>query len=109
MDQVREAILFLIALIVSITVHEFGHALLALLVSIFLVVAARAGILSGGGINWTFNNLIKLNIFLMVFNLLPIPPLDGGALLAWVLPRSLQFVVDHLTRWGFLILLGLSM
>jgi Zn-dependent protease len=45
----------------------------------------------------------------MFFNLLPIPPLDGGAVLAWVLPRSQQHLVDFLSRWGFLILLGVVM
>ena len=49
--------------------------------------------------------LVTLNLVLMCFNLLPIPPLDGGAVLAWVLPRSMHGIVDFLQRYGFLILL----
>jgi Zn-dependent protease len=37
------------------------------------------------------------------------PPLDGGALLEWVLPASQQHIVRFLAKWGFLILLALSM
>ena len=48
-----------------------------------------------------------LNLALLFFNLLPIPPLDGGAVLAWALPRSMQGVIDFLNKWGFIILLGL--
>ena len=50
-----------------------------------------------------------LNLTLLFFNLLPIPPLDGGAVLAWFLPRSMQGVIEFLNRWGFIILIGLMM
>lgn len=188
-DQVREALLFLIALILSISVHEFGHAwiatklgdplprsqgrlslsparhidpigtllfplmaqfthlpllgwgrpvqtnplnytrrfspatgqmlvavsgplmnlAMALAVSVIIIVGGRAGALSPDNAFLVWRHLVLLNLSLMFFNLLPIPPLDGGAVLAWVLPRSQQHIVDFLARWGFLILLGLSM
>jgi Zn-dependent protease len=185
-DQVQKAILYLIAFILSIAVHEFGHAwvanrlgdptprlqgrltlsplhhidpvgtvlmpiimvfasvpllawgrpvqynpaalsrrvsmstgrmlvaiagpamnlVMAIVVSILIVIAGRLGapsrLLSG-----VFHYLVYLNLSLMIFNLLPIPPLDGGSVLAWVLPRSQQHVVDFLERYGFLILLFL--
>ena len=41
----------------------------------------------------------------MIFNLIPIPPLDGGAVLAWLLPRSMHNVVDFLARYGGIILM----
>jgi Zn-dependent protease len=186
MEQVREGLLFLIALILSITVHEFGHALvatrlgdqlpraqgrltlsplkhidpigtilfplimvytgvpllgwgrpvetnplnytrtlsrstgqmlvaiagplmnllMAILVTVIAVIAVKAGVLAPERLGTVFRHLIYLNLTLMFFNLLPIPPLDGGAVLAWVLPRSQQNLVDFLTRWGFLILIG---
>ncbi len=188
-DQVREAILFLIALVLSITVHEFGHAwaatklgdslpraqgrltlspiphvdpigtlllplimqlthvpllgwgrpvqtnprnytkrvsqatgqmlvaiagplmnlLLAVLVSTVVVVGGRSGALSETLALGLMDHLVRLNLFLMFFNLLPIPPLDGGAVLAWVLPRSLQGVIAFLGRWGSLILFAMVM
>ncbi len=51
---------------------------------------------------------VNLNIFLALFNLIPIPPLDGSRLLAAVLPDQGQAIVDQLERYGFVILLALS-
>lgn len=51
---------------------------------------------------------VNLNIFLALFNLIPIPPLDGSRLLAAVLPDQGQAIVDQLERYGFIILIALS-
>jgi Zn-dependent protease len=51
---------------------------------------------------------VNLNIFLALFNLIPIPPLDGSRLLAAILPDQGQAIVDQLERYGFIILLALS-
>jgi Zn-dependent protease len=80
------------------------NLLMALLASLIIVVASHVG-LSARFQNAIFNYLVQLNLILMCFNLLPIPPLDGGAVLAWVLPRSWQGVVDFLQRYGAFILL----
>jgi Zn-dependent protease len=48
-----------------------------------------------------------LNIVLFVFNLLPLHPLDGGKMLAWLLPAKYDYVDEFLTRYGGLILVGL--
>lgn len=40
-------------------------------------------------------NLIMLNIILGVFNLIPVPPLDGGHILVGVLPNSIAFSVER--------------
>lgn len=50
-----------------------------------------------------------LNLTLAVFNLLPIHPLDGGKILAWALPPKYDYIDDFLTRYGFVILLGLML
>jgi len=42
--------------------------------------------------------IIFLNIFLSVFNLIPIPPLDGSKILPQLLPRSLVFKYEQLRR-----------
>jgi len=36
----------------------------------------------------------------MLFNLIPIPPLDGSRVLAWLLPRQWAGVLDQLERYG---------
>ena len=44
---------------------------------------------------------ITINVVLMVLNLLPVPPLDGGRIMVSVLPNSLAFQFAKLERFGF--------
>ncbi|MEI7431599.1 MAG: site-2 protease family protein [Betaproteobacteria bacterium] len=50
---------------------------------------------------------IGINLALMVLNLLPLPPLDGGRIAVSLLPYSLAVKFSRLERWGFVILLVL--
>lgn len=50
---------------------------------------------------------INVNAILMLLNLLPIPPLDGGRILVSLLPHSLAWRVARIERYGFIILLAL--
>jgi Zn-dependent protease len=51
--------------------------------------------------------LVTLNVVLGVFNLLPIPPLDGSRLLSIVLPQRHQGIIYFLDRYGIFLLLAL--
>jgi Zn-dependent protease len=51
--------------------------------------------------------LVSLNVVLGVFNLVPIPPLDGSRLLSIVLPQRHQGIVYFLDRYGIFLLLAL--
>lgn len=184
-DQVRSALLALVAFVVSVSVHEFGHALvadrlgdrlprqqgrltlspvahidlvgtivmpllgallpggfpliawgkpvqtsprnytdklprkvgrmlvslagpamnlaLALLVSIVFVLLGRAGKLSPPVADILVRYVIALNLILMFFNLIPLPPLDGAAVLAGVLPDAAQAVPRALEKYGSLV------
>jgi Zn-dependent protease len=51
-------------------------------------------------------NLIWINLLLCVFNMLPIPPLDGGRVAVGLLPRHLGYRLAGLERTGIFIILG---
>lgn len=49
--------------------------------------------------------IVMLNIFLAIFNLIPIPPLDGSKILRAILPRKLEASFAQIEQYGFIILI----
>lgn len=47
---------------------------------------------------------VTMNVLLAVFNMIPIPPLDGGNVLAGLVPENIARVIDAIRPWGFIIL-----
>ena len=58
---------------------------------------------------WLFFFGALMNIVLVAFNLLPIPPLDGSRVVTWLLPRELAHKWASLERYGWIILIVLVM
>lgn len=87
-------------------VGPFMNFLLAVVTSLVFVALARAGVMSDGLAEGLLRYALALNITLMFFNMLPIPPLDGGTVLLGVLPRSASGAAAFLQKYGILILLA---
>jgi len=48
---------------------------------------------------------VVVNLLLAVFNMVPVPPLDGSRVMAWLLPDSLREPYVGLERWGMVLVL----
>ena len=79
--------------------------LLALVAALALMVAALAD--PSAFLVANLRNFLVINVFLGVFNLLPIPPFDGGHVVEGLLPRPLARSYRKLSRFGFPLVLFL--
>jgi Zn-dependent protease len=87
-----------------------GMNLLLALVAALMIAALVA--LAPSGIGWAFVgqnllNFMAINIFLAVFNMIPLPPFDGGHIVEGLLPPALATQYRKLRRYGFLLLIVL--
>lgn len=89
-----------------------SNLLLALLFTIVLKLLIMTGVLTTvatttiGGIFLTmFLYTIQFNIIFGIFNLIPLPPLDGSKVLEYFLPQKLKGIMYTLERYSFIIIL----
>ena len=78
-----------------------------LLIAFAAAAALRAGATSGDWFGLLVFEALTLNVLLAVFNMLPIPPLDGGQIVMALLPPRVALQLGFLYQYGFLILMGL--
>ena len=86
-----------------------ANLLMAFLALVALVLLSRVGVHITEGIYWVFMLIVEYNIGFAIFNLLPLPPLDGSHVLKQLLPRDLAYQFASLERYSFLILILLLM
>ena len=83
-------------------VMAVGAALLLAMMPISPLVLGEAN--ASAPLAVFLTRMVTLNVLLAVFNMLPIPPLDGGNVLSGLLPRRIANTFDQIRPYGFLIL-----
>ncbi len=83
----------------------FANLALAFLSLVALLIYTKMGGGMTQGISLVFRLIIEYNIGFAIFNLLPIPPLDGSHVLMQLLPRELAYKLEGLEKYSFIILI----
>lgn len=100
--------------LMSIVVTAVGPLsnLLIGMIAVFMIVAISAsGMLNESSVGVSmaverfFSYVISLNFLLFVFNLIPLPPLDGYRIISDLMPLKIRYKMDQNVQWGMFIFL----
>lgn len=90
---------------------NFLLAILAMLLyGIYFIIVSKTGLMAGAiqSVSYLVMRFVTLNLCFMVFNFIPIPPLDGSRILGIFLSNRAYFKVQEYERYSFIILIILS-
>lgn len=98
--------------------HEWGMALVALagpltnflLAFLSFLIGHFTGWLYGAGgelVKFIFTELVLVNLGFLLFNLIPVPPLDGSRILYAISPDSVRNFLNQIERYGIIIVYAL--
>ena len=90
---------------------NFLLAILAMLLyGIYFIIVSKTGLMAGAihNVSYLVMRFVTLNLCFMVFNFIPIPPLDGSRILGIFLSNRAYFKVQEYERYSFIILIILS-
>jgi Zn-dependent protease len=97
----------------SMAIVAVAGPLANLAMAILYALPLRLGLVSGAEFGtvipapWELLTMgLRINLLLFVFNLMPIPPLDGFTILQGLLPPDMAYQLDGLRQYGTMILLG---
>jgi Zn-dependent protease len=94
--------------------RDFAIVALAGPISNLILAAAGAVVINllpemDGAMGLLVRMLVWVNVLLAVFNMIPIPPLDGGNVLLGILPEPLARSLESIRPYGFLVLYALML
>lgn len=100
----------LMSIVVSF-VGPLSNLIVAAIGMLLLYTLNESGLLHAGSVGvykaliHFFYYLITINLLLFIFNLIPLPPLDGYRILAELMPMKLRYKMDQNVQWGMFIFL----
>jgi Zn-dependent protease len=99
--------------------REWGFALVALAGPLTNLLLALMGFVIGhmigvadqpvGFLTNFFSTFVLVNLGFCVFNLIPIPPLDGSRILYVIMPDFVQRLMEDMERWGMIVVFVMVM